>query len=413
MKSLKSYLRIILEDLWGIILMQMLSVLLRRKGSGSSVLDILSPSKFMKSLKCWTENSEADEIKVIHVGLTSFFLIFLLSALLSSVFFALHLLYPFLAKIASGIALPFSVYYFFETTEISRYRIVLYMGAIAFSLYRIYTTCMFHDSLAYDMSSEFIDKIFRQPLSFYICVLIQYFMIFVDTIIIRFADLAPDTFFKAIVFPFYMISFVNIASYSIRASLTMHHGERRIPGFREISFMDRVAAYFNSRALSLARNLQYLLSVFDSAVYRPFFLAGSEDISPYEENRAASFFCSISGCSLIKGYIKSRDRVWHGELRRRMRLINLREDMLPAALISFSIVLSATFAGPENLIRAQEAFVVLFSHFFIVVEVFYTYIFVELYKTTYGLGEKIQKTVKVKKSVSDDVLTSNIDVNER
>ena len=60
------------------------------------------------------------------------------------------------------------------------------------------------------------------------------------------------------------------------------------------------------------------------------------------------------------------------------------------------------FTGPDKLIRTQEAFVILFSHFFIVTEVSYSYIFVELSKTTYGLGEKIQKTVAVAKSVSDD-----------
>lgn len=393
--------------------MHMLPVLLRRTDSDSSVLNALFPSRFMESLKSWTENSEADGIKVIHVGITSFFLIFLLSALLSHVFFAFYLLYPFVAKIVSSIALPLSVHYFFRLTGFKGYKVLLYTGAIVFSLYRICITFIFHNSLAYDMSSEFLDSIFAQPLSFYISILVQYSMILVDTILIRFSDLAPDTVFKAILFPFYMISFVNMSSYSARASLSIYHGERRIPGFRDISLVDRIVAYLNCRALALAKSIQYFLSLFDSAIYRPFFMEDPKDISPYEENRAASFLCTFSGCSLVRGYIRSRNYVWRGELRRRMQLISLREDMLPAALISFLIVLSANFAGPENLIRAQEAFVILFSHFSIVIEIFYTYIFVELYRTTYGIEEKIQKTVPMEGGISDDILTSTIDVNEQ
>ncbi|ELA42463.1 uncharacterized protein VICG_00562 [Vittaforma corneae ATCC 50505] len=410
MKTLKSLTITVLKDMWGIIALFLLSLYLKDPGSNSSILDLVIPDRLIVKLKLWSQLKNGDCLLLLNIFFTYFFLSFFISICLTMFFFAFHLLYPCISKIVSSLLLPFAVHYFYSCHEWSDYKSFFLFASIMLCIYGVYKAYFNHDPMPYEMCNRFLDKFLQQSAGFYFSIFIQWILILVDVMLIRAQDLHAESIFDSCLLFFYLIAFIYTSSYSIRATLTIYHASRRLPAIKDASFFDKVYIFFNVRCFSFAKTLSFAFLILDS-VYSTFFPHDPDIPSIFEYKRSSSFDCPMSRQSFFNYVLSSKTHIWKGDLRRKLRKVNLREDVLPSALISWMTLYTCIHFIQPEFIRIPESFVILFSHFFIVVEVFNSFIFIEIYRTTYGTIQEPAKSVPLNPIAEDDVVISKIDVN--
>lgn len=410
MRTLKSLASTVLKDTWGISALSVTSLYLKDPKSDSSILDLIIPNRLLAKLKAWSELKNGSVPLLLNIFFTYFFLSFFISMCLTLSFFALHLLYPCFSKILSSLLLPFAVHYFYAFLQIENFKSFCIPASIVFSLYRVYKAYADHDSMPYDLCNRFLDKFLEQSAGFYFSVLFQWILILADVMLIRAQELYAESTFDYCLLIFYLVAFIYTSSYSIRATLTIYHASRRLPAIKDVSFLDKIYIFFNVRCFSFAKALSFIPLIVDS-LYSIFFSHDPDTPSIFEYKRSSTFDCVISRQSFFDYLLSPKTQIWKGDLRKRLRKVNLREDILPSALISWMVLYTCMSFIQSNFIRIQESFVILFSHFFIVLEIFNSFIFVEIYRITYGMVQEPIKSSSMSPIAEDDIVVSKIDVN--
>lgn len=411
MKSVKGYLRTIFKDLWGIAVLFLMSLYLRNPNSQLTLLDFFyHPSKLILELLNWFELKPEDSHAIPHLLFTYIFINFFTSIILVIGFFTFHLLCPFVSKVVSSLMFPIAVYFFCNTYSDNLNWFILAVS-IAFSIYRLYQAQYNHDSTVYEMSNKFFDRIFEEKPEFYISILFQWLMIFVDVVIIRTQELTAVSKLDHTILFLYLVSFIYISSYTLRENLTIYFAHEKLPAVPPSTSLDKIYIFFNARCFSVVKSFTLILSTVNS-LWAKICKSNPEVPTILEERQSSTFDCAIARRSFL-GYVFSpKMSIWQGELRKMMQKMTLREDMLSSVLICWMILYTYTKGfAQSNFIRIQESYIILFSHFFIVLEIFNSYLFVEIYKKSYGVTQNALKGESVKNITEDDVVTSKIEVN--
>lgn len=410
MKTIRNLVSVVIKDIWGILLLNIVTCYLKSPKSTSSIMDLIFFWRFPKSFESWIGFNDIPIMLSLNIVFTTIFLSFFISIGLACCSIFLHIMHPFLLKIISSFLLPFAVYVFYGYTGITQYKVEFYLFASLFSVYGILKTILSHEPFAYEMSMSFFDQIFKQERSFYLALFSQWVMIFVDVLIIRSQELEPHDVFQRITMMMYIISFVYSASYSIRANLTIYYAQKALLITETPTLYDKMFIFFNARCFAVTKSISVILSIID-LIYSTLFFDNTTKPSIFENTRSATFECSMNRNSYIEYIFSPKPPVWKGELRHKMKMVNLREDMLPSTIISWMILYSSMSFVQDGFIRAQESFVIVFSHFYIILEIFNSYIFVEVYKSSYGMERCTPKVEPIKiESAEDDVFTSKIEV---
>lgn len=413
MDNFKSCLARSFEDSFGFFIMVTISNIIS-SASSEFALTKYTPSELVRSFKIMCVDEDETLIDVIHVLLTSFFIISLLSIFLAASFIIFYLIYPLFMKIASCIALPFVAYFFISITNFKEYKNHIFIGSALYSVYKIYHSIKFHDSLPYHYAIEFTDKVWRLSYTFFILYAIQMSLVLLDCVILRFLDFDISTDANKILFIIFMCYYLNIPSFSTRLAFTHYFFDLLIPGFIPTSYFNFVAAFFNARAFAATKFVFFGFSIFDTLFYRPYYrITDPEMVTPFEEDRSHSYCCAIFKTSFLKQFSRTKSSLWKGEFRKKMKSVNFKEDLFPALLMSLSIVLFGLKQIQETFFRAQEAAVIVFSHYYIAVEVLNSFIFVEIYKLYYGISEMENEKINFvsEKDISDEIKTGKITVN--
>lgn len=408
MERCKLYTQKIIKDLWGIVTLQILALYLKDSESTSSVLDLLVPSRLFNKLKMWSDVKNAKSNIILNITFTNIFLSLCISACLSNAFFAAHLLYPYLSKIISSIALPFAVYIFYTVSDIQEKWYFAITFSVLFSIFSLYKACNDHDPAVYEMCNKFMDQIFTQAPSFYLSVFFQWLMILLDLFIIRCLELKATTPGKTFLLLLYLLAYVYSVSYSLRATLTIYHAHRRLPLVKDVCFLDKPFIYIGAKCFAIVKTLLLLISPL-LYIYSKVFLSDSEEQCTLLDLRKIEFNCATRRQAFLENMTTERIAKWQGEIKRKMEKIHLRQDTLPSALISWLILYTCMSFVQQNFIRVQESFLILFSTYYIILEIFNSYIFVEVYRASYGIAEF--KSESTEKHEQDDTLVSKIGFN--
>ncbi|KAM0681189.1 hypothetical protein GINT2_000467 [Glugoides intestinalis] len=408
MEKFKSYTYKIIKDLWGIILFQILALYLKDAESTSSVFDLFIPSRLFNRLKMWSDVKNAKSNIVLNIIFTNIFLSFCISACLSNAFFAAHLLYPYLSKIVSSILLPFAVYVFYNVLEMQENWYFAITASVLFSIYSLYKVCSEHDPIVYEICNNFMDQFFTQSPSFYMAVFFQWLMILLDLLIIRSLDLKPSTPLKTFFLMLYLLAYVYSCSYSLRATLTIYHAHRRLPLVRDVCIFDKPFIYIGAKCFAIVKTLLLLISPL-LYLYTRLFSANSEEQYTLVDLRKIEFTCATRRQAFLENITTERIEKWQGEINQKMKKIHLRQDTLPSAIISWLILYTCMSFVQQNFIRVQESFLILFSTYYIILEIFNSYIFVEVYRTSYGIPEA--KNESTESNDKDDIFISKIEFN--
>lgn len=419
MRTIKNLIVAVMKDAWGFLLLNIVTYYLRSPKAVSSTLDLILFWRFPKRFESWIGFEDVPIMLSLNIIFTTMFFSFFISISLACASIFFHLMYPLLSKILSCFLLPFAIYMFYKYTDVTQYRMEFYLFGFIFSAYGIIKAIMFHEAYPYKISMSFFDKIFKQSTSFYLSVLTQWLMIFIDVLIIRSQELEPQDISQRIIMVMYIISFVYSASYSIRANLTMYYAQKALLSTEPPTLHDKIFIFFNARCFAVSKSISVFLSIVD-LIYTTLFFDNAIKPSIFEHSRSATFECSMNRKSYIEYMFSPKPPVWKGELRRKMKMINLREDMLPSTIISWIVLYSTISFIQDGFIRSQESFVIIFSHFYIILEIFNTYAFIEIYRSSYGIEKHTPKSADSEdkeddvsvdiEDGEDDVLTSKIEV---
>jgi len=411
MQNMKSYMIRIFEDSFGLLSMVTITRIL--SSSSESPKFPMTPVEVLERFKAICADEDAKTLSVFHILLTSFFLVSLFSILLSTLFTSLYITQPFFMKIATNVVLPFASYFYFGSSEFAHYKWPISCLISLYSIHKIYDTIKNHNSLPYKLAGEFTDKFWHMSPKFFSILVFQLGIVFIDCTILRFLDLKPTSVFQIALFSIYMIYLLNVPSFSSRSAFTVHFMNIFIPGFIPFRCLDFVAMFFNLRAFAATKVLFYISSKFDSIIYRP--LKGIWDpevVTPFEEDRSHSYFCAIYNRSFIAEYKKLKGHAWKGEFRKKMKIVNFKDDFFPAILISLFIILYGIQMFKDPFFRSQEAAMIVFSYFFIVIEIFNSYIFIEIFKSYYGMPlNLIQSSVQVPEN-ANEILSTNLQIDQ-
>jgi len=411
MGTLKYMFATISKDLWGIAALYLVGRYMRTADTNSSILDLVVKSRLLENLKTWSEFRNESTGLLLNIYFTYFFLSFFISVALTLSFVAFHVVYPYFAKIVTSLLLPLTVYFFYEITELEDHRTLLLPLSCVYTVYRLYKTYTGHDKSTYEMCSKCFDGFFDQAPSFYFALFSQWIMILLDVFIIRTLNMSTSGILDDSVLLFYMMAFIYTTSYSIRGSLTIYYASRRLPAIQDITAIDKVYIFFNARCFGFVKALTFLPSIIDM-LYNTFFSDDIDTATIFEHARSSVFDCMMYRRSYINYKLQQASKIWKGDLRRRMKRMNLREDLLPAALIGWMVLYGCICFIQSNFIRIQESFIIIFSHFFIVIEVFNSFSFVEIYRSSYGIAETSDsKQLSAIMGVDDGIVVSKIAVN--
>lgn len=384
----------IFQDSWGVLTLLVVSIYLKEEKTSNSIFDLFVPEKFIRILRQWIEPKNNTTNEVIKTAIFTILLSFLTSVILCISVFTLHLFFPKTSKIVSHISLPFIIYGF---PGLFIDRKMLLIGVSVSTLLAIYGLIRtFHnfDTFAYEISRKLSGKLLRQKKGFYFKIILHWMLIITDVIILRVSVFSRSCMYKNVIFVLYIISFTYSSAFSLRSSLTAYHAKEILSTIEPIMLIDSVYFYFNSRCFAIWKAVSLVFSQI-YFIHTNLFVGVSDQPSLFENSHSALYVGTLRRKSFVKYMLFSKDKVWYNDIRKKMMRINFTEDLLPSMIICWIILHSCIIVFQKNFIRFHESFVIIFTHFLILMEIFNSYIFISIYRVG-------QSTVSLKlKSASE------------
>lgn len=408
---LKSFMYKVLEDIWGFVLMICISMKIREDKFTFLLIKLLNPYDFLSGLCKLPQTPERLEIRFF---MTLYFIICLFSIILTLAILLLYIYFPFILKILTSFMLPAIIYFYFKTINYTDYTYYILGLSCVYSLYRICYVFQYHNSQPYNMAYKLAVRSYNLPLNFFLCLFFAYTMILVDTIVIMWINFSlKDSFINSILFKIYYFLNLNTISYSHRIKIAEVLCSSDIPGFRQGFILDFIANYFNSKVVAIFIPISSVLDMYDSWIYRPFFkIADSESKTFLEKDSSIIYSCMIHRKSLIGSFNSSKKILWHGELRKKMKCLSLRQDFFPCVVLFTALIFMALKPIKLPYFGSNSIFIVVFSHISIAVEVINSNFFTKLYKSSYGLPLQTKHISQTSpETFSEDIPTSTINMN--
>lgn len=410
MKTFQHMVTVIFKDLWGATAFMLVSTYLKCQEPPASVFHLLSREKMLPKLIEWSESNKPSGLIIFNIFFTYFFISFLISAAFTIFFIAFHIFYPYFTKIVTSLLFPVSVYIFYEVRSDMNYRPFFLTLSCVYTIYRLYKTYTYHDQLPYELAARCLNDFFDQEISFYTSLITPWILIIVDVFLIRILDIIVVSIFDHGVLMFYLVGFVYTTSYSVRGNFTIYYGSKRLPAVDKLRLIDKIYVFFSARCFGFWKAVSFIPSTLDM-LYTSFIPTDPNTATILEHGRSAASDCMMNRKPFIEYKIFRKNSIWKGELRRRMKRVNLREDILPSILITLMFMYNCIRYFENEFIRMQEAFVIVFSHFFIVIEMINGYLFVEIYRSSYGIIEvSDDKASDGCTTIADEVSVSKITV---
>lgn len=384
---------IMLQDCWGFFAMLAVSLYFKEKGKSDSPFEMFNPYKLIQILKLLTGCETMSTAIALKVVFTSIILSFFVSFILALLVFGSHVLFPKASKIFFNILLPFIVYRFRDLFENDMSRSVAILSSFIISAYGLISVMFSFDPLAYEISKKQVSKLFSQSYTFYLRIFSQLAMIVFDMLVIRLLDFSSESFLQNFMFLIYIISFLFSSSYSLRAGFIAYYAKMILPATEPSTLIDSLYYYLNSKCFALWKSVNMIFAL-SNAIYHTILRISPDQPQFFEFPRSSQYICTLKKKSFIDYMVFSKERAWHGDLRRKLKRVNIKEDLLPGMIISWIFAYSFMSLIQFDLIRVYESIIILVTHFLIIIEIFNSYIFVTIYKTSYGVDSLKLKSIE-------------------
>lgn len=374
---------VILQDLWGFVTLIFTSWILKGDETTGSIFGLFSKEKFISVLEYWTGCENGTNSTVVKIAISTLLTTLFLSLLLSVLLFALHLYFPKKMKNISYLFLPFAVLYFKQPFENTAVRWLMALLASLLSSYELFKTSTHFEYCAYDLSRKNLKSIVKQKIVFYFKLLAQWPLMLIDVLCLRFSEFTGFNKIKICILLLYVLTFVYSNSYSLGSNLTIYYSSILMPyNTSNFTIFDTIYSYFNSRCFSIYKVINLCFSI-PSTIY--YTVRYKTFLHSYlsENTEISSYVCVLKRQSFLNFVLCSNQKFWYSDLKRKMKRINFREDMFASMAISWILIHVSICQFQKNFIRPYESFIIVFTHFNILIEIFNSFIFVLIFKSIY------------------------------
>lgn len=224
----------------------------------------------------------------------------------------------------------------------------------------------------------------RTSFWFFLSIVPSFMVLGLFHLLFRLLDFKEPGLFHLLVYIYFIASQLSTVKYMARCMYCLFFFRSRIPGFRPISAFELIPLAFTASLAGLLRPLNLLGVLF--CKYLVFI--GLEPTSIpivrlLDNNRVKLFYAAVYSRPYFRSSVESRSLLWHGELREKMGSFRFLEPVLPLITVSCLTFLSV-FSNVIDFFRTQDVFVIQFTYFFFIIEIFYTFAAVKLLEPYYN-----------------------------
>jgi hypothetical protein len=203
-------------------------------------------------------------------------------------------------------------------------------------------------------------------------------MLSLSHLLLRLVNFRGTGVFPLLLYGYFLLSQLATVKYMTRSIYCLFFFRSRIAGFRPISVLELIPLAFTACLAGLLRPLNLLgLGICKYLLFIGFEPASLPIMRILDNNRVKLYYAAVYSCPYFRSSIESRRLLWHGELREKMNRFRFLETVLPLIIVSCLIFLTA-FSDIIDFFRVQDVFVIQFTYFFFVVEIFHTFAAVEI-----------------------------------
>lgn len=197
-------------------------------------------------------------------------------------------------------------------------------------------------------------------------------------LVLRLLDFRKSGLFFNLLYVYFIVSQLATVKYMTRSMYCLFFFRSRVPGFRPISVLELIPLAFTASLAGLLRPINMLgIALCKYLIFIGFEPTSLPILRLLDNNRVKLFYAAVHAAPYFRSSVESRALLWHGELREKMCRFRFLEPVLPLIIVSCLFFLSA-FANIIDFFRIQDVFLIQFTYFFFVIEIFYTFAVVEL-----------------------------------